>query len=1451
MARTWALFAGVGLLALLFSMTWSGLAASPHDGAPSQEARDSTYDLTWRESTRPSASPSAWYARNRINAFRTYFTEQGIHVISRVAGNADWELFLSLIGYGRGVEARSVPAARLSPSGNRILYARDEITEWYLNDKRGLEQGFELTAPPERMRTERLGGERRAPGGALDDAVFIELALGGRLSPSIDAEGQAVDLLAPGGRPVLRYSQLRAYDATGRALPARMEVFGQAGVRGIRLVVEDRDAVYPLTIDPLLTTSSWDTEGDLAQAWFGASVSTAGDVNGDGFADVLVGARQYKNGETNEGRAFVFHGSSAGPSLSPDWMAEGDQENAQFGWSLTTAGDVNGDGYADVIIGARLYANNEPNEGRAFVYHGSASGLSLTPDWTAEIDLDGAQFGRAVAPAGDVNGDGFADVLVGAPFYDNEDPDEGGVFVYHGSASGLSPTADLVIEGNQESAQFGFTLMTAGDVNGDGYSDVIVGARLYDNGETDEGRAFVFHGSASGLSTTPAWTAESDQDSYRLGNAVSTAGDVDGDGYSDVIIGVRFFENGETREGAAVVVHGSPSGLSPGPSWIADGDQNDADLGFAVGTAGDVNADGYADVIVGSEKYTAGVNQEGRAWVYHGSPSGLSTTADWTTDGNEDTAWLGYAVFTAGDVNGDGSADVIVGAPLMDNPEVNEGRAFVYHGSPTGLSSSAGWTVEGNLGSAEFGRSAGTAGDVNGDGYGDTIQVGQGLAQVYHGSEGGPASIADWTSSTLTFVQTATAAGDVNSDGYTDVVVADAAWGTAEEGKIWVFHGSAMGLSTSSAWEAEGDAPGNRFGSSARAAGDVNGDGFGDLIVGAPGDELDTLSNEGVTYVFHGSATGLDLGGVRSTGTPPNADWTAAGGQADAEFGAAAGGAGDVDGDGYSDVIVGAPLYSNSAPNEGRAFVYRGSAAGLAPSPSWFADGGQADADLGRVVGAAGDVNGDGFTDVIVGAPLFDGGQGDTGRVGVHHGSATGPSATADWSVEGTAMDEQLGVAAAAAGDVNGDGLADVVVGTMANEAILYHGSTAGLPLASDWKVTVSQGCFGCDLGTAGDVNGDGYADLIVGHRGYSNGETDEGRAVLYFGNGGKGLSLRPQQRRVDDAGLISPTAASDARDGIRLQLRGRGPFGRGQVKLEWELEPLGTPFDGIGTQTSVAWMDSGTAGTSLNELISGLALFTNYHWRVRLLYHQAATPFQQQSRWLTIPWNGWQEADLRTPRETLLTVTQFDSADPVLVGENVVYTVQLMNNGPDPGEVVLRDELPVASFLSAVPDQGSCSTETSMLTCELGVVGSGATVDVVIEVESSSASVPTLTNTAWVSSSNGRDADSSDNFGSEATAALEPAVGDRVWQDDNGNGVQDGAEGGVAGVLVALYDDTGSPVATTFTDADGNYSIGGLTLGGDYFAEFIPPAGLTLTSLDQGDDDAMDSDADPVTRET
>ena len=193
----------------------------------------------------------------------------------------------------------------------------------------------------------------------------------------------------------------------------------------------------------------------------GFSVAGAGDVNGDGFDDLLVGAPLYDAGQIDEGAVFLFVGSATGignadPSTATTQL-EGNQNHALFGFSVA-GGDVNGDGFSDVIVGSHTYTDGEPQEGAVFVFRGSASGIAdgnpataatrlesnsfssqlyTAPNAAPAIVVGGAELGTSVA-AGDVNGDGFADVVAGARFFSNGQRREGGVFVWHGSASGIA-----------------------------------------------------------------------------------------------------------------------------------------------------------------------------------------------------------------------------------------------------------------------------------------------------------------------------------------------------------------------------------------------------------------------------------------------------------------------------------------------------------------------------------------------------------------------------------------------------------------------------------------------------------------------------------------------------------------------------------------------------------------------------------------------------------------------------------------------------------------------------------------------------------------------------------------------------------------------------------------------------------------------------------------------------
>ncbi|HMQ69983.1 MAG TPA: integrin alpha, partial [Ignavibacteria bacterium] len=521
---------------------------------------------------------------------------------------------------------------------------------------------------------------------------------------------------------------------------------------------------------------------------------------GDGYSDIIAGAPEYTNNQTQEGRAYVFFGSSSGPSAGYDWTYEDNTANAWFGISVCTAGDINGDGFSDVIVGMPLAGN-----GAAFVFIGFAAGLASSPNWSNENNQAGSEQGYSVSIAGDVNGDGYSDVIVGAPFYDNGQTDEGRAYAYYGSLSGLSTTPDWTKEINEDSAQFGFAVSTAGDINGDGYSDVILSANLFNGvNYTDQGRVYVYNGSSSGLSGSPSWNKTGQQDNAHFGSSVSTAGDINGDGFSDIIVGSDNFNSGQSGEGKVFVYYGTSSGLTSNEVWTAEGDQTDANFGNSVSSS-DVNGDGYSDIIVGAYKFDNGQADEGAVFLYYGSAYGLPLTQNIMLESDQASAQFGFSVSTAGDVNADSYFDIIIGANLYDNGENNEGRAYIYNGSSSGISSTPAITLELNQGGEKFGSSVCNAGDVNGDGYSDVIisapdydngQSNEGRVYLYYGSPDGIPANSVWfyepDQANADFGFSISTAGDVNGDGYSDIIIGSPLQnnGQADEGMVFVFYGN-------------------------------------------------------------------------------------------------------------------------------------------------------------------------------------------------------------------------------------------------------------------------------------------------------------------------------------------------------------------------------------------------------------------------------------------------------------------------------------------------------------------------------------------------------------------------------------------------------------------------------------------------------------------------------------
>jgi Ca2+-binding RTX toxin-like protein len=416
----------------------------------------------------------------------------------------------------------------------------------------------------------------------------------------------------------------------------------------------------PITIDltTLTAAQGFIIQGDDERDFAGFSVASAGDVNGDGFDDVIIGAFGGDYGGDSAGEAYVIFGKANGLAnidltnltSAQGFIIQGADAYDRAGRSVASAGDVNGDGFDDLIIGAYVGDNGGDRAGEAYVIFGKASGLAnidLTNLTSAQgFIIQGADAndyaGRSVASAGDINGDGFDDLIIGAPGGDNGGDRAGEAYVIFGKASGLA-NIDLtnlavaqgfIIQGAATFEFAGRSVASAGDVNGDGIDDFIIGAPFRVIGSVDTGEGYVIFGKASGLvnidlsnlTAAQGFVIRGDTHYDAVGASVAFAGDVNGDGFDDIIIGARDGNNGGNYAGEAYVIFGGASGLAnidltnltAAQGFIIQGDAASDNAGISAATAGDVNGDGIDDLIIGAPGGDNGGISAGEAYVIYG-----------------------------------------------------------------------------------------------------------------------------------------------------------------------------------------------------------------------------------------------------------------------------------------------------------------------------------------------------------------------------------------------------------------------------------------------------------------------------------------------------------------------------------------------------------------------------------------------------------------------------------------------------------------------------------------------------------------------------------------------------------------------------------------------------------------------------------------------------------------
>jgi len=428
-------------------------------------------------------------------------------------------------------------------------------------------------------------------------------------------------------------------------------------------------------------------QGESLDDGFGFRVAAAGDVNRDGVEDYLVGADGVDDAGLAAGKVYLFHGPLTGrlQAASADATITGEAELDGLGNSVAGVGDVNDDGFDDILLGARSNDAAGTQAGRAYLFYGPLGG-SLEAS-NADAILSGDPFdelGWSVAGVGDVDDDGFDDVLVGAWMADIV----GEAHLFLGPLAGplTVADADATVSGVIFSEELGYDV-AGGDLDDDGVPDLILGAPRPPLGGEDPGSVYVFFGPVTGSHAASAADVIvlGEHDNDELGISVA-AGDVDGDGADDLIVGARqLFSDGPGR---VYVFHGPLSGVLAagdadaillGETFPAEGGH----FGAAVAALGDTNGDRIGDVLVGAPFAEAAGVRSGRAYLFHGPLAGTVSAgdADRVFTGSEFDL-LGTSVAAAADDDGDGLRNALVGAPRFFG-ENGFGYAALYRGSAT------------------------------------------------------------------------------------------------------------------------------------------------------------------------------------------------------------------------------------------------------------------------------------------------------------------------------------------------------------------------------------------------------------------------------------------------------------------------------------------------------------------------------------------------------------------------------------------------------------------------------------------------------------------------------------------------------------------------------------------------------------------------------------------------
>ncbi len=459
---------------------------------------------------------------------------------------------------------------------------------------------------------------------------------------------------------------------------------------------------------------------------------------------------------------------------------DGETSGDQSGISVSAVGDINSDGVVDLLIGAPYHAGRT---GRSYMVFGGPgvgqsgdlplSGLNGANGFKLDGEATSDGSGYSVSAAGDINSDGYTDLLIGAPYKSRCYVVFGGPGV--GSSgiialSSLNGTNGFKLDGENDRDDSGISVSAVGDINGDGYTDVVIGADGYPNGSY-KGRCYVVFGGPgvgqsgdlplSSLNGSNGFKLDGENNQDSSGYSVSAIGDINGDGQNDMVIGAWRYPSG-IGKGRSYVVFGGPgvgnsgtlalSSLNGINGFKLDAENNYDYSGYSVSAAGDINDDGYADLMIGAfgYLYPEDINK-GRSYVVFGGLgvgktgdlllSSLSGSNGFKLDGENNYDRSGWSVSAAGDINGDGYTDIVIGADGYPSGSY-KGRCYVVFGGPgvgqsgdlllSSFNGTNGFKLDGENNKDSSGHSISAAGDINGDSVDDLV-IG---AYEYDGAKG-------------------------------------------------------------------------------------------------------------------------------------------------------------------------------------------------------------------------------------------------------------------------------------------------------------------------------------------------------------------------------------------------------------------------------------------------------------------------------------------------------------------------------------------------------------------------------------------------------------------------------------------------------------------------------------------------------------------------------------------